>query len=316
MKINKLLLLGLIMLTSCNSTGHKPKYNNFKNDLDRENLEGKVLSLEKYKIIVSDSKTETTNNPTKELVMEFTETGNLSGMKKYDVFGKLIYSAQNIYNKKRLKIKGFTEDLNIDSRYSRSVEKYVYKNDKLSSAKIFVNDTLKYISYFEYDKSGHLTKQLGIQNNDTTLNKLTYIFDKHGNEISQKNIQTTRNKKYEYVNTYKFDNKNNIIETNSDFDVFGTSKNVNVYDSKNRIEKSTQYKDKLIEKDIIYDKFYDETLISFYRNGSLERELKYEYEFDKKGNWIKRKAYVKNCSTHSEEFKLAFIETRKIVYYE
>src|ERR1035437_8162405 len=103
MKINKLLLLGLIMLTSCNSTGHKPKYNNFKNDLDRENLEGKVLSLEKYKIIVSDSKTETTNNPTKELVMEFTETGNLSGMKKYDVFGKLIYSAQNIYNKKRLK---------------------------------------------------------------------------------------------------------------------------------------------------------------------------------------------------------------------
>ena len=152
MKTNTLLLFGLILLTSCNSTGHKPIYNNFKNDLDRENLEGKVRSIEKYKIILSDSKNETLYNPTKELVMEFTETGNLSGMKKYDVFGKLTYSTQNIYTKKGLKIEGFTEDLNIDSRYIRSIEKYEYRNDKLYSAKIFVNDTLKYISYFVYDK--------------------------------------------------------------------------------------------------------------------------------------------------------------------
>jgi len=333
MKIRTLLSLGLILLTSCNSTGHKPIYNNFKNDLDRENLVGKVRSLEKYKIIVSDSKTETTNDPTKEFLMEFTKTGNLSSLKRYDVFGKAIYSTQNLYNKKGQKIKAFTED---SYRPSKSVEEYEYKDDKLSIAKVFVNGTLIYVSYSEYDKSGHLTKQLEIQKNDTTLNKLTYLFDKRGNVLSKRSIQTTRNDRYEYVNTYKLDDKNNILEINSKLDIFGASKTVNVYDSKNRIEKSIEYgdkqtqkkiskdsieksidfKDKQIQKEIFYDKFYDETLIRFYRNGALEREVKYEYEFDTKGNWIKRKAYVKNSSTNSDEFKFVYVETRKILYYE
>ena len=316
MKIHTLLSIGLILLTSCNSTGHKPKYNNFKNDLDRENLEGKVRSIEEGKNIESDSKTEST----KEFVKEFTESGNLSSMKKYDVFGKPIYSTQNIYNKKGLKIKAFTEDFNMASK---SVEEYEYKDDNLSYAKVFINDTLKYKSYLEYDKSGHLTRQIEIQiketplkTNDTTLNTLTYSFDKSGNVILKKNLQTTKNKSYNYSNTYKYDNKNNIIETNSDFDIFGTLKVVNTYDSENRIEKSIEYRNKQIEKVILFDKFYDESLISFYRNGTLERELKYEYEFDTKGNWIKRKAYVKNSSKHGDEFKFIYVENRKILYYD
>ena len=316
MKIHTLLSLGLILLSSCVSTGHKPKYNNFKNDLDRENLEGKVRSIEKGKSIESDSKAEST----KEFVKEFTETGNLASMKKYDVFGKPIYSTQNIYNKKGLKIKAFMEDLNMASK---SVEEYEYKNDNLSSAKVFVNDTLRNKSSFEYDKTGHLTRMMEIQiketslnTKDTTLNMFTHTFDKSGNVISKKNFQTTKNKSYNYSNTYKYDNKNNIIETNSDFDIFGSLKVVNIYDSKNRIEKSIEYRNKQIEKVILFDKFYDESLISFYRNGTLERELKYEYEFDTKGNWIKRKAYVKNSSKHGDEFKFIYVENRKILYYD
>ncbi len=336
MKIRTLLLLGLILLTSCNSTGHKPIYNNFKNDLDRENLAGKVRIIEEYKTIELDSKAE----PTKEFVKEYTKTGNLASMKKYDVFGKQIYSTQNIYNKKRLKIKAFTEDINMATK---SVEEYKYKNDNLSYARVFVNDTLKYESYLEYDKNGHLTRQIEIQiketpskMNDTTLNTLTYTFDKSGNVISKKNVQTTKNDSYNYSNNYKYDKKNNIIETDSHFDIFGSLKVVNVYDSKDRIEKSIEYgekqtqkkiskdrnkksndfEDKQIQKEIFYDKSYDETLIRFYRDGALEREMKYEYEFDTKGNWIKRKAYIKNSSAHSDEFKFIYLETRKILYYE
>jgi predicted GIY-YIG superfamily endonuclease len=44
-------------------------------------------------------------------------------------------------------------------------------------------------------------------------------------------------------------------------------------------------------------------------------EMQYDYEFDKKGNWIKREVFMKEFS-RDKKAHLIFIETREIVYYE
>jgi len=60
-------ILGLLLLFSCNTIDYNPKYKDFENSWERENLIGKVKTFEKYKANVSDFKTGEADNPVIEL---------------------------------------------------------------------------------------------------------------------------------------------------------------------------------------------------------------------------------------------------------
>ena len=46
------------------------------------------------------------------------------------------------------------------------------------------------------------------------------------------------------------------------------------------------------------------------------RELKFDYEFDENGNWIKKNVSMKEHFNNSKEFVTIYVDTRKISYWK
>jgi len=307
-------ILGLLLLFSCNTIDYNPKYKDFENSWERENLIGKVKTFEKYKANVSDFKTGEADNPVIEFKKEFTELGNISYQEYFDNFGKLEQYIKNEYNEKGHRVKSISENFLMPSKSIETIE-YNAKGKQIS-VNIILNDTLTFNAKFEYNNDGYLINQTEIQDQDTTNNIITYIFNESGNITLKKQIQNCKYGIYEYINTFKYDNENNLLESQSKSNDFGSTKVIYSYDNKNRIEKITQYQNDEIEKETLFDKFYNQILVRFYDSVTLDKEMKYKYSFDNKGNWIERKIYMKEHFGKDKNWKPVYIETRKIEYYE
>jgi hypothetical protein len=89
MKRQMINTISILLLIGCNNIDYKPKYKDFANSLERENLIGKVKKLEQFKANVTDIETSKTDNPIIEFKKEFTESGNISYKEQFDNFGTL-----------------------------------------------------------------------------------------------------------------------------------------------------------------------------------------------------------------------------------
>lgn len=311
MKRQIIKILGLLVLIGCNSIDYKPKYKDFTNSWERENLIGKVKRLEQYKANVTDLETGKTDNPVIEFKKEFTETGNISNQEHFDNFGKLEQYVKNTYDKNGFRAESISENSVMPMK---SIEKAVFDTTtkKQISAHVIYNDTLIFDAFFKYDKHGNLTEQTNIQSGDTTKVVFEYEYANDGQILFKKQID---NEKNEYTNEFKYDEKGNLIELINKSEFFGEMKSIYEYDSKNRIKKITEHKSGQIEKETSFDKSYNKTLVRFYVSNGLHKEMKYEYEFDKTGNWIKREVFMKEYFGDKKTIPI-FTETRMIEYFE
>jgi antitoxin component YwqK of YwqJK toxin-antitoxin module len=79
---------------------------------------------------------------------------------------------------------------------------------------------------------------------------------------------------------------------------------------------SREYQNGQIQKETYFDNHHNQTLVKYYRNGKLNREMKFDYKFDSTGNWTMKKSFLKQYYAQGKEFIPVYVETRKIDYYE
>jgi len=307
-------LLGFLFILSCSNTEYSPKYSNFDNDWERENLIGRVKSIEQFKANVSDIKKKETEKPIIQLKKEFSETGMITYIENFDSFGNLEYNNRNEFDSNDYRLKSISENFVLNTK---TVENNIIDSTigKIISTKINFSDSTYIKGFFKYDKNGNLIEQLSIEDKDTTKNRFEYIFDTSGNIVSRKQIQNTEDNIYEYLSEYKYNQDNNLIELKSSSEFSETALTYE-YDNRNRIKIIAEFINGELQKESFFDKLNNQTLVKFYNNGSLSKEMKFEYELDKTGNWIKRKVFLNEHTNQKSSWIPIFNETRMFEYYE
>ena len=305
--------ISILLLIGCNNIDYKPKYKDFANSLERENLIGKVKKLEQFKANVTDIETSKTDKPIIEFKKEFTESGNISYKEQFDNFGTLEQYDRNTYDKNGFRIESISENSVMPMK---TEEKAVFDTiiKKQISAHAIFNDSIKFDAFFKYDENGNLIESISIENSDTTLDHIEYKYDDNKNILVQKQIQKVDSDTYEYFNEFKYNKEGNIVELSFKSD-YAEIKTTYEYDKKNRLIKITESQSGQIQKETTFDKFYNKTLVCFFENGTPNRKMKYEYKFDNKGNWIKSEVFViENLETNKKV--PIYTETREIEYYD
>lgn len=292
MKIYKIIFFGLIFIFSCsNNVENRIKYGDFENDWERDNMFGKVKSIEQYKANVIDFESEKTEEPIIVFKKKYTDFGKISYQENYDNLGELIQLLKNEYNDKKQRVKSNFENLVIPSKSIETAE-FNEKGEQIYAHVVF-DDTLKFKAILEYDEYSNLISQENIQNGDTTSESYEYKYDNNGKILWKKQIEKSENGINQSFNDFKYDQNGNLIEVLFESEYFGKMKSTYEYDNNNRIEKITEYQSGQIEKETLFDENYNQILIKFYKRGELNKEMKSEYDFDSKGNWIERKVFVK-----------------------
>lgn len=315
MKRHLFITLGFFFLLACNNIDYKPKYKDFANAWEQENLIGKVKYIEQYKANVINFETEKTENPVIEYKKEFTEIGNVSYQEDFDSFGELVQYVKNNYNKRGDKIGSKSENLIIPMRSS---EKAVFDTvtGKQISVHAIYNDSLKFDAFFKYDEYDNIIESTSIQENDTTSDRLEYKYTASGNILLKKQIQEADFEIYEYFNEFKYNTDGTLSELKHYSDFTGEKKSIYEYDGEKRIVKIAEFNSGEIVKETFFDIYYNQTLLKFYNKASLNKEMKYEYDFDSKGNWIERKVILKEYFGNDKRWLLVAVKTRNINYFE
>ncbi|CAN0598037.1 unnamed protein product, partial [Ectocarpus sp. 12 AP-2014] len=248
-------------------------------------------------------------------IEKFTDFGSLQEKSNYDSFGE--FFQKDIYEfDEQLLTKNISTDKKGNRNYLLIIENDTTKNTTRN--KWFVNDTLESVMDLVYNRENLLTKKIVYENRDTTITHIEYKFDKANNIVLE--TQTMENEiEPIYINENLYDDNGNLIKIKSK-----TSWTTFITDlewKNGRIIKRTEYTvsadlkthlDEIIE----FDDLFNPINSKIYENSELNRELKYKYEFDKKGNWINRKVSMKEHFAKSEKFIPIYIESRTIKYWE
>ena len=123
--INVLIVLFLI---GCNNINYKPKYKDFDNARERNNLIGEVKTLKLYKGNI-DNDSETSIIQYKKT---FSRDGNILYQEHYDSFGNLKQSEKNEYNNAGFRVKSTINYVSMNlklielAKFDTSINKQIY----------------------------------------------------------------------------------------------------------------------------------------------------------------------------------------------
>ncbi len=313
------LTLASIVLFNCQNkselrTDLQPFYSDSKNALQGNNLYGKVKKIQYYKTTFQN--TEKEDKPVLNKIEEYTDFGELKKVEYFDNYGKLLQTTVIDYNKNQKFIKSVSINNSNKSKIIQNSEYDSIKNT--SELSVFVNDTIDHKTTFYYGKNDYQIKRVSIKGNDTTVttsqqtfndnNKLILATDKEiGNENSTIAIQN------------KYDNNNNLIESSHKTEWVEIFSETEWEDG--RISKQTSYTisadlkkhtNNITEFDILYNPINSKE----FEDSKLNRELKFDYEFDENGNWIKKNVSMKEHFNNAKEFVPIYVDMRKISYWK
>lgn len=294
-------------------TDLNPIYSDFENAWEVRNLHGKVKELKIYKSNFQDTKPE---KPTLNLVVNFTDFGALEQIDSYDNFGKLIQKDIFEYDSTEFLTKRISTNKRANSTYV-----LVMENDtinKTSTITATINDSIKQKSIVFYNENDYIYKQIAIEEKDTTVARHEYKFNKNAKIVLEVQYEKNRNNPI-ITNQYKYNEKGNVVWSSSKSQ--GMEFIMETEWREGGIVKETEYQileDSIKQLDRItgYNKLFNPINLKIYEDSKLNRELKYNYEYDEDGNWIKRTVSMKEHFANSDKFIPIYIETRKIKYYD
>ncbi|SDF55720.1 hypothetical protein SAMN04487992_1273 [Cellulophaga baltica] len=316
-KIHLLTLLSIILFNCQNKTELRsdlqPIYSDSKNALQGNNLYGKVKKIEYYKTTFQN--TENEDKPVLNKIEEYTDFGELKKVEYFDNYGKILQTNEIDYNKNQEFIKSVSISKSNNSKIIQIAEYDSIKNT--SEITVFVNDTIdhKMTSYF--DRNDYPIKRVSIKGNDTTEVHYEYDFDDN-DKIKLATQKEKGNVKSMTTNLYKYDN-NNLIESSYKTEWMEMISETEWKEG--RISKQTSYTisadlkkhtDNITEFDILYNPINSKE----FEDSKLNRELKFDYEFDENGNWIKKNVSMKEHFNNAKEFVPIYVDTRKISYWK
>jgi len=317
-KIYLLILLSIILFNCQNKTelktDLKPIYSDFKNALQVNNLYGKVKKIEHYKTTFQN--TEKEDNPVLKKIEEYTDFGELKKIEYFDNYGELLQTNIIDYNKNQKFIKSVTINKSNKSNIVQISEYDSIKNT--SELSVFVNDIIDHKTTFYYGKNDYQIKRISIKGNDTTETNSEQTFTEN-NKLLLATEKEKGNDKPTITIRNKYDNNNNLIESSHKTEWVEMLSETEWEDG--RISKQTSYTisadlkkhtNNITEFDILYNPINSKE----FEDSKLNRELKFNYEFDKNGNWIKKNVSMKEHFNNSKEFVPIYVDTRKISYWK
>ena len=338
MKIVIISVSSLFLLWGCHSS-------EFKNELERENLRGKVKTIRRTPYKAVEKYGEVTKGEidrgwfTDYSYRIFNEKGNLIENQDFyssgELMDKTIYKYDNFNKIEEEIVSGSDGDIKkkITFRYDEKanlIRKTEYKPD----GSLIVKENYK---YNERDK---VIEVQDINSEGVPADRWIYKYNNKGKRIEANRYKPDGNL-YEKI-IYDYDNEGNIVEVNR----FGENGNLEgriyyVYDNKNDLIEAESYdsngeleaklfykfiskfnpkkfnkyvnmlameSDVTIYEVLIFGRIGIEELQLFIADESLDINGKYEYEFDKQDNWIKRIEF--------EDDSAKFVVEREITYYE
>lgn len=297
-KILSIILIALIL--SCNNT-EKIKIIE-KNDLEKNDLIGKVKIIEEKNYITSEKFGKviklklqdwriTTFNILGNIIEEkiFDENGKINSISriKYDKENNIIEKTfvgggnseigKYIYDKNGNNIE-FTYYHNNDEISFKQINKFDQKNNLIDHRFYEYNGNLRDKTLSKYNDNGLVIETKEYSSNGTYIvfsSKKTKEYDEKGNLIVEKNYDEKGN--LEFIYKYVYDEKNNEIEK--------------ILSKDNSIEKNTR----------TFDKFNNCIKNFEYLNNNLKSNFTNNYKYDKKGNWIQRIHFNNDIANRIDE---------------
>jgi hypothetical protein len=308
-----LIIIGFSFLISCNRPDCKPKYRDFENDWELDNVFGKVKTLEQFRANVTDFETEATEKPIIDFKKKYNRVGRIIFAEYFDDFGKPVQFVENRYSNNGSQMKSIAEN-HVTKIKTESITKFNDKGERISISSVF-NDSIEIQIKYEYDKKGNIIKQKSVRNGDKALTTFDYKFNDNGKIVRKIKREQRDFGLIEYVTNFEYSPQGKLIARINKSE-FANFKKTFEYSPKDRIEKVVDYQEGIKNKATLYDNCFNPILIKYFQGNELIKEMKYNYRFDKVGNWIKRKALIKEKIGENSKFKSVFIETRKIEYYK
>ena len=311
-----LLILISIFLLNCKERTElnvdlKPTYSGFKNDLEQINLYGEVKELEQFKAIFQNGKE--TREPLPTLKEKFTEFGSLNEAKYFDNYGQTTQIDLFHYDRNDYLTKSTSENKLANQK---TIQLVSYDSiNKTKTRNITFNDSLNYKFISKFDSNDLIVEQIKIEARDTVIRSYEYKFNGSNNKILEKEFEEGKELS---VRKYKYNNENQLIEYSNKHEWMELL--TETVWKNNRIVKQTDYTisadlNKHLDRITEYDKLFNPINEKNYENSELNRELKYDYEFDQFGNWTKRTVSMKEHFANSDKFIPIYVESREIKYW-
>lgn len=309
-------IFGFLLLLACNNSTH----NYIKNtDWERNKLHGKPKEVKVLK------KNLVEGDPFYNMVLltehyEFAEFGGLIKKEGFTIPESPDKVETVEYNSFNKRAKTEVKDL-IFLKYT--IETYIYdERERLISQTLFDKRAGNSQTSVNYDSLNRINEIKVIYDSTVNAGSLTkYVYKGNSDELYESvmyyAISDTSQPKLIEETTYKFTDFGKISETTRINHIYTTSSTKYFsYNKKNNVSE-----EKLMENDLLSSvkKFDDRGNVvhhSVFMDGSLDEEFKYEYSYDKHGNWISRLTYNSYRDKDDKiSFKVRNKHFRKIQYY-
>lgn len=292
----------------------KPTFTDFENNWEERNLFGKVKEIEWYKMVFQNA--EEDGKPVLELKESFTNLGSLKENLNYSGDGEIIQKDVYEYDNQESHIKTISENIPAKINYILTVNNDTV--DKTRITKVVVNDTFNQQVKIFYDDKDIPSRKIEIKQNDTTKVAFHYKYNEANKLISELQIDQNTNDTI-YRSNFKYDQNEHLVM--SSYKLYGSEYITETAWENGRIKKQTEFTilpdlSKHLNEITEYDELFNPVNSKVYENSEINRELKYTYNFDDKGNWIKREASIKEHFIGSKKFIPIYVEIRKIKYWE
>lgn len=291
-------------------------YLEYGNDLHKLNLSGYVKKVLIFQEVFCDE-IDDESKQILSVVTIFNSDGYIIDEVSIDGFGDTVSTNNNLYDTKgHLITRYYKEYFNPENEFF--INNYYDRKGKLKksvSRIIRLNDSL--ITFFTYNDKGDKSF---IQVNGYQTDSLektvqyNYDYDENGKKKTIEMIQGTDMNSLALRNIYRFNDDGYMVEHIEDNPRFERITKLRINYKSDRIKNLKRYENEELVSVKEFDGNGNLVIKIYYEDSTISEYSKYEYEYDEKGNWI-RKTHLRK-STGEDEFKCVSVQHRKIEYYD
>lgn len=307
----------LFAIVSCeNKTDQTPVYKDFKNDVETKNLYQNIQSIVQKKALIINIAKNKFDELKTSTVYDFNEAGNITKEEIFGDNGRLQLLSEHVYNEQNYIIESNIQYFSTNPKSKVRVVN-TYTNDTLlASTKVYRNGILFQESFSTHDTTHDTVKNMIIKDNDTVMSTSKVAYNDAGAITGVTNMSNLENVDSKISNEY--DSAQNLVVHKSTMAGL-TLKRVHTYKG-NILTATKDYtippsEEEFLDKITKYDSLFNPIEESHFVDGTLQRVLQFDYEFDAKGNWIKKTSYINRNPEEKGSFKPYILETRDIRYW-
>jgi hypothetical protein len=287
-----------------------------QSDLESDNVKGNVKQItQKYYEMEEKNGKDTIGqqfeSTDRNFVINYNEKGYITSATFYRTHSTLDYRYTFKYDAagNRIEETWFDADNALDYRLTRKFSNMGY----LMEIKKYTDTTATYNEKYVYvpDPTGNPVKTSLYDENDALITMTTSIYDSYGNRIEDDNFDAKGKSLGKILYTYDNRRLKTTEEAYGADGIIMTKKKF-TYEYRGKLSQQQNFDNnsKLVEKNIFAfnDQGDENEWTNFDRTGFVLYKYTYTYEYDSKGNWIKK--------TQLKDGKAVYVTLRDIQYAE